>query len=148
MKHHHSYEKFSVKGLPQPDEGGVRESSVRISYHCDGAEGDFPMKISHICDGASTVYEAEPPVAEALEREALPRCMEEADARALAGVFVDMVRQQHAQRRVLVKHGAEQLWKEADQLTDCCRCKRLSYITVAIDNQVSSVRHFPLIITA
>ena len=77
--------------------------------------------------------------AEALEREVLPKCMDEADARALAGVFVDMVRQQHAQRRVLVKQGAEQLWKEADQLTDCCRCKRLSYITVAIDNMVSSV---------
>lgn len=65
--------------------------------------------------------------------------MGEEDARALAGVFVDLVRQQHAQRRVLVQQGAQQLWKETDQLTDCCRCKRLSYITVAIDNQVSSV---------
>ena len=83
--------------------------------------------------------ELRPPVAEALGREGLPECMGEDDARSLAGVFVDMLRQQHAQRRVLVQKGAQQLWKEADQLTDCCRCKRLSYITVAIDNQVSLV---------
>lgn len=65
--------------------------------------------------------------------------MDEGDARSLAGVFVDMVRQQHEQRGLLVRCGAQQLWKECTQLTDCCRCKRLSYITVALDNSVSSV---------
>lgn len=66
--------------------------------------------------------------------------MDESDARSLAGVFVDLVRQQHEQRALLVRRGAQQLWKECDQLTDCCCCKRLSYITVALDNEISSVR--------
>lgn len=55
------------------------------------------------------------------------------------GVYVDMVRQQHAQRAHLVAHGACQFWRESEAQTDCAQCRKLSYITVAIDNQISAV---------
>ena len=55
------------------------------------------------------------------------------------GVYVDMVRQQHAQRAHLVARGACQFWRESEAQTDCAQCRKLSYITVAIDNQISAV---------
>ena len=55
------------------------------------------------------------------------------------GVYVDMVRQQHAQRAHLVAQGACQFWRESEAQTDCAQCRKLSYITVAIDNQISAV---------
>ena len=64
---------------------------------------------------------------------------EQNEDRSLAGTFVSMVRQQHAQRARLLERGASHFWKETDQMADCARCKKLSYITVAIDNTLAAV---------
>lgn len=61
------------------------------------------------------------------------------DARSLAGVYVDMVRQQNLQRDRLVREGAQQCWKDSNKQSDCCSCRRLSYNYVAIDNQIANV---------
>ena len=71
---------------------------------------------------------------------AAPR--EQSEDRSLAGTFVSLIRQQHAQRACLLERGAQHLWKETDQMADCARCKKLSYITVAIDNTLAAVRSF------
>ena len=67
---------------------------------------------------------------------------EESEDRSLAGTFVSMIRQQHAQRACLLQRGAQHLWKETDQMADCARCKKLSYITVAIDNTLAAVSSY------
>ena len=78
---------------------------------------------------------------------------EQSEDRSLAGTFVSLIRQQHAQRarciRIqlsllerLLERGAQHLWKETDQMADCARCKKLSYITVAIDNSLAAVSSF------
>ncbi|CAK0750013.1 hypothetical protein CVIRNUC_001956 [Coccomyxa viridis] len=63
---------------------------------------------------------------------------EQSEDRSLAGTFVSLIRQQHAQRARLLERGAQHLWKETDQMADCARCKKLSYITVAIDNSLAA----------
>ena len=67
---------------------------------------------------------------------------EQSEDRSLAGTFVSLIRQQHAQRARLLERGAQHLWKETDQMADCARCKKLSYITVAIDNSLAAVSSF------
>lgn len=59
--------------------------------------------------------------------------------RSLAGTFVDIIRQQNLQRACLMDWGAQQYWKETDHMADCCKCKKLSYITVAIDGKADAV---------
>ena len=68
----------------------------------------------------------------------------QSEDRSLAGTFVSLIRQQHAQRACLLERGAQHLWKETDQMADCARCKKLSYITVAINNTLAAVSSFAL----
>ena len=64
---------------------------------------------------------------------------EQSEDRSLAATFVNMIRQQHAQRARLLERGASHFWKETNQMADCAQCKKLSYITVAIDNTLAAV---------